>query len=171
MKLYLTSGTADFMESLRKKRANEQIIIMHGEGNTVLLHETEGKSVFATPRTFEVLDAVNDLQQKGYFVMNNIPVSEEGRALFEQRFANRAGNVDEASGFIAYRLLRPVKHETYIVLTQWAGPASFELWQSSDAFKEAHTQRRESSTGMANTQAMFMSKPYLTKYTAKPLED
>ena len=46
MNIYLTSGTMDFMESLRKRYANETMIVMHGTGNSVLLHETEGKPFF-----------------------------------------------------------------------------------------------------------------------------
>ena len=44
------------------------MILIHGEGNSVLIHETEGKTVFATPRKFEVLDSVNDLEEHGFFV-------------------------------------------------------------------------------------------------------
>ena len=72
--------------TVKNKYPNEAMILIHGEGNSVLIHETERKSVFATPRKFEVLDSVNDLEERGFFVFNNIPVTDEGRPVFEHRF-------------------------------------------------------------------------------------
>jgi len=64
MYIYLTSGTGDFLEQLKTKHPNEVMLLIHGEGNSVLIHETKGKSVFATPRKFEVLDSIFLLQMK-----------------------------------------------------------------------------------------------------------
>lgn len=44
MYIYFTSGTADFMEKVRAKHADEAIFIMHGEGNTVLIQESDKKN-------------------------------------------------------------------------------------------------------------------------------
>ncbi|OCS87234.1 antibiotic biosynthesis monooxygenase family protein [Caryophanon tenue] len=169
MKMYMTSGTADFMETVRQKHKKHEIFIMHGEGNTLLLHESDKKSVFATPRNFEVIQSNGTLEQKGFFALHNVPVSDESRLLFEQRYMKQQALFEDASGLIAYRFLRPIKHETYILLTQWAGPASYERWQQTDSYTQLFG--GESSTGIANTQILFMSKPYVTKYTAKPLEE
>ncbi|MEO4054562.1 antibiotic biosynthesis monooxygenase [Solibacillus sp. CAU 1738] len=169
MFIYFTSGTADYMEKMRKKYASEKVFILHGEGNTVLVHESEKKSIFATPRKYEVLDSVGELQQKGYFVLNNIPVSDEGRPIFENRFLNRAGSIDKEPGFIAFRLLRPLDSNTYIVMTQWAGPASFEAWKTSQAFKQAHSNKGE-ATGVMK-QNIFNAASYVTKYSAPPDEE
>lgn len=165
MNIFLTSGTPEFMETVRKKHKNERIFIMHGEGNTVLLHESARKSVFATPRSFEVLEGAEDIEQRGFFALLNFPITDDADALLEQRLLKAAASVTSFSGLISYRFLKPVKHETYIVLTQWAGPASFELWQNSDDYKALMT-----NNGNAGA-AMFVSKPYVTKYTAKPIEE
>lgn len=163
MYMYMTSGTADFMEKVRAQHGNDHIFIMHGEGNTLLLQESESKkSAFSVPRKYEVLDAVGELQQKGYFVLNNIPVADEGRPVFEHRFSNRANAIENEPGFIAFRLLRPLDSDTYVVLTQWGGPASFEAWQNSQAFQKAHSERPVASP----TQNIFSGKSYVTKYSA-----
>ena len=78
-----------------------------------------------------MLDAVNDLEERGFFVFNNIPVTDEGRPVFEHRFLERSRAIENEPGFVAFRLLRPIKSETYIVMTQWNGPHSFEAWKSS----------------------------------------
>ena len=168
MKIYMTSGTPEFMETIRRKHQKETMFIMHGEGNTVLLHETEGKSVFATPRSFDVLEGAHALEQRGTFVLLNFPITDETDALLEQRFVKEGAHIGATSGLISYRVLRPIKHDTYIVLTQWAGPASFEVWQQTDDYKALFGSH---SASAASTQNIFVSKPYVTKYVAKPIEE
>lgn len=169
MYIYLTSGTGDFLEQVKNKYPNEHMILIHGEGNSVLIHETEGKTVFATPRKFEVLDAVNDLEERGFFVFNNIPVTDEGRPVFEHRFLERSRAIENEPGFVAFRLLRPIKSDTYIVMTQWHGPHSFDAWKSSKAYETAHA-RRDDSTGIRQ-QNIFSAASYVTTYSAIPKEE
>ncbi len=170
MFLYITSGTADYMEKIRKKYVDkETMIILHGSSNSILLHETDKKSLFATPRKYEVIDQVNTLEQKGYFVLNNIPVSDEGRPVFEQRFLNRARAIETEPGFIAFRLLRPLDSDTYIVLTQWTGPNSFEAWKNSQSFKNAHS-KPDSAPGVKK-QNIFNAASYITTYSGKVSEE
>ena len=171
MHIYLTSGTAEFMEQVKNKYPKEHMILIHGEGNSVLIHETEGKSVFATPRKFEVLDSTNDLEDRGFFVLNNIPVTDEGRPVFEHRFLNREGTVENEPGFIAFRLLRPLNGDTYIVLTQWNGPHSFEAWKRSQAFKSAHADRKEATTTGIRQQNIFSAASYVSTYTVAKKEE
>ncbi|MDM5250198.1 MULTISPECIES: antibiotic biosynthesis monooxygenase [unclassified Lysinibacillus] len=169
MYIYLTSGTGDFLQQLKNKYPKEEMILIHGEGNSVLIHETEGKSVFATPRKFEVLDSVHNLEERGFFFFNNIPVTDEGRPVFEHRVLNRARAIEDEPGFVAFRLLRPLNSETYIVMTQWHGPHSFEAWKSSNAFTSAHTELEE-PTGV-NQQNIFSAASYVTTYSVDPKEE
>ncbi len=170
MYIYLTSGTNEFMEQVKNKYPNEQMILIHGEGNSVLIHETEGKSVFSTPRKFEILDTVNELEERGFFVFNNIPVSDEGRPVFEHRFLNRARAIEDEPGFVAFRLLRPLNGDTYIVMTQWNGPHSFEAWKNSKAYKTAHAEREE-PTGVRRQQNIFSAASYVSTYSVTPKEE
>lgn len=164
MYIFLTSGTPDYMEKLQKKYKNENMIVLHGTGNSVLLHETEGKSLFVTPRKYEVIDRVNNIEQRGYFVFNNIPVADEGRPIFEQRFLNRAKAIEQEPGFIAFRLLRPLDSDTYIVLTQWTGPHSFEAWKNSKSFAGAHSRQKQPGEVKQN---IFNAASFVTTYSGK----
>ncbi|MDX1807396.1 MAG: antibiotic biosynthesis monooxygenase [Paenisporosarcina sp.] len=163
MNIYLTSGTPDFMTSLREKHPNEKMVVLHGEGNAVLLHETSGKTLFQTPRSYEVIDSSGELSDQGYFVFNNIPVTDEGRPIFEHRFTNRARAIEDEPGFIAIRVLRPMDSDTYIVLTEWTGPASFEAWQSSQAYNKAH-EKRGTDEGIDKRPNIFSSASYVSTY-------
>ncbi len=80
-------------------------------------------------------------------VMNRIPVREEYRDVFENRFRNRTREVDRFPGFIRNLVLRPATEENpyYIVMTFWESREAFEAWTRSEAFERAH-QRARSET-------------------------
>ncbi|HWI47175.1 MAG TPA: antibiotic biosynthesis monooxygenase [Rummeliibacillus sp.] len=170
MFLYLTSGTPEFMESLQKKYSKEQMIVLYGQGNTVLLHESDKKSVFATPRSYEIIREINKLDEHGFFVLNHIPVKSESRKLFEDRFYDRIHTIEEEPGFIAFRLLRPLHDETYISLTEWSGPHSYEAWKASSTYKEIY--ENNTSTNGVDRSNIFTSAPYAKTFiTSRPEEE
>jgi heme oxygenase (mycobilin-producing) len=166
MNIYMTSGTPEFMESLKEKYAAKGLIAMHGSANSLLLHETSGKTVFQTPRRYEVISSSGTLQDKGYFVFNNIPVTDEGRPVFEHRFKERAGAIDSEPGFIAFRLLRPLDSDTYIVMTEWSEITYYTKWTNSSSFDKAHSSNR-ADAGVDTSLHIFSSAPYVTTYTTK----
>lgn len=169
MNLFMTTGTYDFMKKMREKHADETMVLMQGENSTLLLHETEGKSVFQTPRRYEVVDGTGTFQEKGFFVFNNIPVTDEGRPIFEHRFKNRAGAIENEPGYVAFRVLRPLDSDTYVVLTEWESPAFFEKWKESQAFSKAHA--KPEGAPAEKRPNIFSGSSYVTTYKAKPEEE
>ena len=170
MNIFLTSGTMGFMETVRKRYATEHMIVMHGSSNTLLLHETEGKSVFQTPRRYEVINNLGTLTENGFFVFNHVPISEEGRPIFEHRFQSRIQDISGEPGFVAHRLLRPLNSETYIILTQWTSKVFLNLWLDSPAYKKLH-ESIEHEAGLDKMQHIFLSAPYVTTYKTKTEEE
>lgn len=76
-----------------------------------------------------------------FVAINVLQVPPPMRATLEQRFAQRAGEVDRMDGFEAFELLRPVEGiDTYLVYTRWDSEASFRAWLESDAFGKGHAQ-------------------------------
>ncbi|HZG72300.1 MAG TPA: antibiotic biosynthesis monooxygenase [Chondromyces sp.] len=163
MYIYLTSGTYDFLKTIKQKHTNETMILMENPETAMLVHETEHKSVFQTPRRYEVLDSSGQLAEHGLIVFNNIPVTDEGRPVFEYRFKNRAGMIENSPGFQAFRVLRPLDGNTYIIMTQWKDKQSFEAWKTSQSFKKAHGQGKE--PGVDHGPKIFSSPSYVTTYT------
>ena len=147
MNFYITSGTYDFLVKIYEEHRNEKVIIAQNAEGTLLMHETEGSTFFEEPRKYEVIDAHGDLAQTGFVVFNNIPVTDEGRPVFEYRFKNRARKIEEEPGFMAIRVLRPMDSDTYIILTQWKDADAFHAWQDSKAYAKAH-EKRGTSEGM-----------------------
>lgn len=74
-------------------------------------------------------------------VANRIYVTPEYAEVFEQRFRDRAGLVDQMPGFISNQILRPVNEgDPYVVFTLWNSRQDFLNWVRSDAFVKGHAQ-------------------------------
>ncbi|WP_077325002.1 antibiotic biosynthesis monooxygenase family protein [Virgibacillus siamensis] len=159
MNAFMTKGTFDFLKNLKDKHPDLDLFYMNGDGSTLVYYESDQKkSIFASGRDFEAIIEKGQLKKKGYVVMNNIPVTDEGRAVFEENFRNRQQHVDSFAGFQAFRLLRPKKSNQYVVLTQWASKEDFEAWKNSDQFKKAHNK------GNVKQPAYFADRPFITSY-------
>ena len=73
--------------------------------------------------------------------INAISVPEGRGAELEQRFAARAGQVEQMPGFEEFQLLRPTAGETrYFVYTRWESEEAFRAWADSAAFTRGHAQ-------------------------------
>ena len=166
MNIYLTSGTRDFMESLQKRFEQDKMIIMYGAKNTVLMHETDGKTRFQTPRKYEVVASYGTLQKEGFFAFNHIPVTDDGKPIFEHRLQNRADSISAEPGLIAFRFLRPKDSDTYIVFTQWTEKKDLERWKKSPNYAYIHIDD-ESGAGLHKGPHIFNSAPYLATYVSK----
>lgn len=163
MYIFITTGTYNFMKTLQKKHASEKIILMESAEGATLLHETNNKTIFQSPRKYEVIDASGELADYGFVVCNNIPVTDEGRPIFEYRFKDRARAIENTPGFVAIRVLRPLNSDTYVILTQWQDRESFTNWKDSKEFKQAHeTQKPEA--GVNKQPHIFSSPSYVTTY-------
>lgn len=162
MNVYMTTGTYDFLKNKKDQYPNEKIFLMQNAETALLLHETPGKTVFAAPRRYEVVEGKGILKDKGFVVMNNIPVTDEGRPILEFQFKNRAGLIEKEPGFIAIRVLRPVQSDTYVILTIWEKESDFTRWTNSKAFHEAH-QQKGPKPKLSTT--IFSGTSYVTKYS------
>ncbi|MCA1022561.1 antibiotic biosynthesis monooxygenase [Halobacillus litoralis] len=168
MKVSMTSGTLDYLAKLREQHPDASIFYMQDQDKTLAYYEGDGPSIFSEGRDYETVDHVGDVQPGGYVVMNNIPVSEEGRPVFEDRFKQRAGNVENQEGFQAIRILRPLKGNTYVVFTQWRNQQDFEDWKSSKSFDDAH---KKSGPKHAKKPSFIDGDAYITQYRMIQLED
>ena len=71
--------------------------------------------------------------------INAIEVPPGAGSELEQRFAARAGMVDQQPGFEEFMLLRPTAgEERYFVLTRWESEEAFQNWRSGQAFQHGH---------------------------------
>lgn len=53
-----------------------------------------------------------------FVVANRVPVAAGWEETFEQRFKQRAGQIDKQSGFVRMQILKPTRNDSpYVVLT------------------------------------------------------
>ena len=72
---------------------------------------------------------------------NVLTVPKGEGATLEERFAKRAGLVENQEGFEEFQLLRPVEGtDKYLVYTRWRSQEDFQNWVEGQAFKKGHTQ-------------------------------
>src|SRR4051812_50048198 len=80
--------------------------------------------------------------------INAITVPRERFDEFAERFASRAGKVEEAEGFEAFQLLRPNDdRDVCLVVTQWRSEEDFLGWVKSPDFAAGHAQPRGRGPG------------------------
>ncbi|MFC7372842.1 antibiotic biosynthesis monooxygenase family protein [Fictibacillus iocasae] len=160
MNMYITYGTKDYLQ----QKMPPDSLLLEGDTNAAVIVETNGENPFQEHHSYEIINKRGDLEAAGFVVMNHIPVSEEGRSRFEERFQNRAGLVDQEPGFHAIRILRPLTNDPYIVMTFWESQASFVSWQQSKAYQEAHKDR---GTSNGLPQNLFTGPSFVKEYAVE----
>ncbi|MGM9932347.1 antibiotic biosynthesis monooxygenase family protein [Pradoshia sp.] len=156
MNFYITSGTLSFLKIIQQKHSSSKTILLNNPSTSMLLHESSGKSFFQSPRTFEVIEQSGQLKQEGFFSLHYIPVSPEDRPSFEQDLKKAAQHIPEQPGLRAYRLLRPISSDSYVVLTNWSKEQDYARFDQAKIF----TNKKLES--LFNTQVLFTGKPYTT---------
>ena len=154
MNIFITTGTVDFLKKIEEKYPMETMVTMGNMTGALLLHETNGKTIFNVPRKYEVLDSAGDIQKKGFVVIHNISVTDEGRPLFETEYKNRAKSLSKDAGFIAARVLKPLSGNTYVTITIWENESDFQNSKTINNFSDLLNQK----------ELGIDSKPYTTQY-------
>ena len=164
MNLFFTSGTEVYLKKLIEDHPNEVLLFMRNEGSFLLVHETEGNSFFKEPRKYEVIKSLGEFADVGFAVFNHIPVSDEGRPLFEYHFKNSIGEIENEPGFIAIRVLRPLTGDIYVVFTLWENEWSFKNWKTSNSFEKVHSYIVEKEISKKQKSKFFPRPSFVTKY-------
>ncbi|MFI0432048.1 MAG: antibiotic biosynthesis monooxygenase family protein [Candidatus Nanopelagicales bacterium] len=81
-----------------------------------------------------------------FVAINVLTVPEGAGDTLEQRFAGRAGMVEQSPGFVSFELLRPAAGtDDYLVVTHWQDEASYQSWLASREFSAGHGGRPAAS--------------------------
>lgn len=93
-----------------------------------------------------------------HVVGNAINVPAEQHDAMAERFARRAGLVEQAEGFERFSLLRPADgRDVWLVVTQWRDEAAFQAWLSSSAFAQQHDGRRDQASPASGNEVWSFS--------------
>ena len=93
------------------------------------------------------------MSETPFVAINVLNVPKERAAVLEERFANRAGQVDSMDGFRHFELLRPVSgQEGYLVYTRWDSKEHFDAWVASMEFTQGHAQQAQGAPAATDSQ-------------------
>jgi heme-degrading monooxygenase HmoA len=157
MKAHMTNGTIQYLQDVQEKHPELNLFLMLGTGGGLAYYE-DHKEIFTSGRSYEILVESGTMQEEGFVIMNNIPATSEGRFVLEDNFRKRDQTVEHMPGFQAFRFLKPLKGNTYVVLTQWRSAEDYENWKDSEQFKQAHKDQS------IKKPAYFADRPFTTTY-------
>lgn len=163
----MTSGTYDFLKRIKDKHPKETILLLQNNEGALLVHETANKTVFSVPRSYEVLKSEGILENSGFLILHHIPVMDDDKPVFEFRFKSEKTSLNENPGFIALRVLRPLKSNTYIIFTLWRSEKAYMGWETSPSY-QSFFQGAKSSTAQPQ---IFMGASYISKFYIPTEED
>lgn len=129
---YMTNGTYEFLEKLKEKQNISPFLLMHNNVKTVAYYEDTHDSIFELSRNYEILGKTGTLQEVGFVSFTHIPVTEEGRPIFEMEYKEKVKNLSEVNGVEAARVLRPFTGNDYILLIEWSDQKSYQSWENID---------------------------------------
>lgn len=164
MNIFFTGGTDVFLKKLIEDHPNEVLLFMQNEGAFLLVHETEGHSFFKEPRIYEVIKSLGEFAREGIAVFNHIPVSDEGRPLFEYKFKNSIEEIENTPGFIALRVLRPLSGDTYVIFTFWENEWCYKNWKTLNSFESIYLNIDEKKISKKQKSKIFPRPSFATKY-------
>ncbi|WP_338451370.1 antibiotic biosynthesis monooxygenase [Niallia oryzisoli] len=164
MKMYITSGTLPYLKKLMTEHKDEQLVLMQKEDQFLLIHQTNGVSFFKEPRNYEIIADFGHFPESGFAVFHHIPVTDEGRPLFEYHFKNQAALINKVPDLTAIRVLRPLKSDTYLIFTVWKFESSYHLWKPTESFEEVYS-KSAAENPSKKLPKVFPRSSFITKYT------
>jgi len=114
--IYIASGTADYLLRIFKKYPNENLRIFHGDRHSLLIHETDEKTLFQFPKTYQLIANIGIFPYKGKAAIRYVPVLEEFQPVFEYQIRKKMTEELLSFGITSLHLLRPKKGDTYALI-------------------------------------------------------
>ncbi|WP_453990576.1 antibiotic biosynthesis monooxygenase family protein [Bacillus nitroreducens] len=162
MNFYIAFGTVDFLKKLQIKHKNKNMIAFYNNETAILLHETTKKSVFAAPKRYEVHTGSGEIDCAGFAALTYVPVSEEGKPLFENNIIQLNSLFHSTPGLVAFRVLRPIKNDTFVIASFWVKESFYLDWTHSASFKQLELVIHKTKAGL--TQTVFTGPVYTKTY-------
>lgn len=129
---YMTNGTYEFLDKLKGKHKISPFLLMHNNVKAVAYYEDTEDSIFELSRNYEILEKTGTLQEIGFVSFTHIPVTEEGRPIFEMDYKGKVKHLAEVAGVEAARVLRPFTGNDYILLIEWSDQKEYQSWENID---------------------------------------
>ena len=100
-----------------------------------------------------MLEAYGNFQRKDISSYNISRFQMKVNQYFESKYTNLSLLLKKNQVVLLYDVLKPIKSDTYIILTEWSGPNSYEVWEKTVTLD---------FTIIADNQKIFKAPLYIT---------
>lgn len=130
MKAYMTNGTIEYLEHIEQAHPDLPLGIMHNATTALAYYEVDHKvSLFKEARIYDVLVSKGSILDHGFVSMRHIPLTDDGKPIFEAEWKKNNTLLNKHKELYAYRILKPIHGNTYVVLMQWQDEGAFHQWE------------------------------------------
>ncbi|WP_414055324.1 hypothetical protein [Macrococcus equi] len=165
MYTYITYGSSFFLDKIKKKFNNRNLLSFYNEDNAYLYEETNDKSVFSAPQSFINVISDGELVEKPTLLLYFI-VKEARQEVFDTQHLPLE-KLSEYDGYHAFRLLRPKRGETYVAVFQFDKQILLEDFKKSSFFRDNFSKEALSSYQSEDIMANIYYSKYL--HVEKPV--
>ncbi|UXR68924.1 signal transduction protein TRAP [Staphylococcus sp. IVB6246] len=160
MNFYITYGTFGFLQQIQNKHEDRELLIFAGEGQAIILEETESATIFQQPNEYLVLSRLGHLSESDFQVLITIPTSEDHKYQLEKQLDMYQPELDDNSEYHSYRLLKSTHQNVYKVLLGFTSREAYEDYKKSSAFR--NNLSLEATKPLAG--AATVHTPYIEQY-------
>ncbi|HLQ95519.1 MAG TPA: antibiotic biosynthesis monooxygenase [Pseudogracilibacillus sp.] len=156
---FMTTGTAAFLQKVTAKHPDKTCYFMKSGFSTLVYYEdTSQKSIFVSGKTYEIQYGDAGLAEKGFVVIDYIPVSDEEGTYFKEKAEKKLSEIKKAPGVTAVKLLKELGNSTFVILTQWKTEEYHARW------KKMSTEHELNFAKSAKLPAYFLERPFTHHY-------
>lgn len=159
MRAFTTSGTLPFLKKLTEAHPKLEFFFMNSGNSWLVYYEQDKKrGIFVSGRTYSILHTYGSIHKKGFVTMEHIPVTDDGIAVFKERFQQIIPVLEKRKGVRAMRLLKQEKKQEYVVMTQWETERYETDWRRAPEYEEYDVKK------MTRLSAYFAERPFTNSY-------
>lgn len=164
MYTYLTHGSDYYMNQLIDRHADRPLLKFNGQEDVILYEETDQSSVFSAPESFEVVEAIGEITDDQPLMLRYFQVTDEHRKSAETALTSHDANFNAYDGFQAFRLLRPLRTQSYIAAFQFDTAERAEAFKKSSLYRKLYdhdvTKHYQSADFISNVNYTKLLMPY-----------
>jgi len=156
---FMTTGSTPFLKKLTANYSNITFHFMTRATSTVVYYEHErNKSIFVSGRRYEIIEQSGQISEKGFVVIDTIPVSSDHGDIFQERVKKMLPTLRHFPNLKAIRFLKQHKKTTFVIILQWHSERAYRDWENSPLYE------RTNFVQHARLPAYFAERPHRATY-------
>ncbi|KTW21505.1 hypothetical protein [Staphylococcus xylosus] len=136
MKIFASYGTFGYLNQIRLNNPDHNLLQFSASDSSVILEETDEKSVLKQPLIYNILESEGDLNENYFYSVIFVPTSEDHAYQLEKRLENLTTDFKQFAGYRCYRFLKPEHGLTYKIYFGFESRTAYEDFKASSVFKD-----------------------------------